>query len=290
MVIDRIKQIVKPIYRKWVLLRHSRSGSKPWSSGYNLYKQLEIIETLDSNVILNIFKDKANLPDKFGYHIDERIIEYPWLFSRLKSAPKRTLDAGSALNFYWLIDRLQLLNRTLTIFTLAPEGRVYATHGISYEYGDLRDMPFRDHWFDEIVSISTLEHVGSSNKIYVKADEQTYGTGGFKDAGKELWRILKPDGDLYITVPYGQDEIVTIQGEPFMRQFDKVQLQQLLDCFDSATIDLTFYQYFETGWQLSTQEACDTVHYFNIHETKELDEDYAAAARAVCCIHAHRNS
>ncbi len=138
-------------------------GYLPWKSGYDTYKWNAISEALTSANILDLFQTKVNLPEGFGWRIDERIVEYPWLFSNLKSESKRVLDAGSALNFLPTLEHLQNLNRDVTIMTLAPEDKAFWNKKISYHYGDLRQLPFRDEWFDEVVSISTIEHVGFDN-------------------------------------------------------------------------------------------------------------------------------
>lgn len=53
-----------------------------------------------------------------------------------------------------------------------------------------RPLPFRDEWFDEILSFEVLEHIGK------QGDYKDYFEGFY-----ELWRILKPDGRLIGTVP-----------------------------------------------------------------------------------------
>jgi hypothetical protein len=40
------------------------------------------------------------------------------------------------------------------------EATALGEKGTSYRYGDLRRFPLGDNWFDEIISISTLEHIG----------------------------------------------------------------------------------------------------------------------------------
>lgn len=265
-----------------------KNGYLPWTAGYETYKWNTITETITSDEILKLFNLKQTLPSQFGWRIDERIVEYPWLLSQLNEGNKRVLDAGSALNFLPTLQYLQKLNRDVTIMTLAPEDKAFWNKSISYHYGDLRLLPFRDEWFDEIVSISTIEHVGFDNTIYGASKE--YSEEGYLQVVNELWRVLAPEGTLYITVPYGQADDIIIDGQIFARQFNATMMSQLLQNLNTSNIDVVYYRYTSEGWILSNQTECDPMHYYNIHQQRDYDEDIAAAARAVCCIKAVKTS
>ena len=105
----------------------------------------------------------GKLPDGYGVDLDERIIEYPWLLSHLPSGPGLLLDAGSALNFRFLLDLPALAAKTVHICTLAPERQSFWELGISYTFQDLRRTCYRDAFFDHVVSLSTVEHIGLDN-------------------------------------------------------------------------------------------------------------------------------
>src|SRR3954454_12407795 len=125
--------------------RFQRSGMKPWTKGYIEYKLHEIARVLRAGD----FRPE-NLPPGFGFRLDERIVEYPWFFSRLPSGPGVLLDAGSILNFDFLLDQPALQEKQLHICTLAPESECFwqKGKGVSYLFDDLRNLPYRDHWFD----------------------------------------------------------------------------------------------------------------------------------------------
>ena len=142
------------------------SGKKPWKLGYSVYKKREIIAHITSGDF------NTNLLKKgYGYRLDERVIEYPWLFSRLASGKGNLLDAGSALNFDFLLNNKLLRSKNIYISTLAPESSFFLKKNISYIYEDLRDCCFKDNFFDNIVSISTLEHIGLDNTLIYTDDE-----------------------------------------------------------------------------------------------------------------------
>src|SRR5262245_24851469 len=91
-------------------------GRRPWSRGYGEYRQGEIQRILDHR----LFKTEL-LPQGYGYRLDERVIEYPWLFDRLPARGGLLLDAGSVLNHRFLLERDRLRDKRIFISTLAPE-------------------------------------------------------------------------------------------------------------------------------------------------------------------------
>ena len=76
----------------------------PFSLGYSIVKEKKII-----NAINDIDK-KLYFEAVEG--IDERIVEYKWLFNQLKnSSQKKILDAGSALNFKYILEKIYKNNK-----------------------------------------------------------------------------------------------------------------------------------------------------------------------------------
>ncbi|HZY11081.1 MAG TPA: class I SAM-dependent methyltransferase, partial [Bacteroidota bacterium] len=190
-----LKRKIKLFAERRLIDRYRNSGSIPWSDGYKLNKREYIESILQSMDLLSKFRVCENLPPGYGWRIDERVVEYPWVFSRLDDQSSRLLDAGSAMNYDHLLSRLIKQGKDITVFNLAPEKRNYSDRKISYHFGDLRNMPFKDEWFDVIVCISTLEHVGMDNRGY-GADKAEYSKDGHKIAALELLRVLRKNGQL----------------------------------------------------------------------------------------------
>ncbi len=262
-----------------------KSGRKPWSRGYKASKFDFIQTVLGDDGLIARFRSLETLPDNYGYGYDERVVEYPWAFSRLSGKKGKLLDAGSVLNFPQIIDNPILSKKTITILTLAPENKTFWEKGISYCYGDLRQLPFRDNWFDEIISISTLEHVGMDNRMYTGKNTSAKVGLDARSAAKELIRVLEPGGKLLVSVGFGKHQLIEWDGTIFAEQFDSSILSDLLKEFESCALTSTsFYKYTESGWNISTEQECQGVEYFNIHTTTSIDADNAAAARAVALI------
>lgn len=256
-------------------------GRKPWSYGYIDYKNDQIARVLANHALMNLFRYGQQLPHKYGQRLDERLVEFPWLITHLPASPRqRILDAGSTINFDYIINQHVWAKHDMMIMTLAPESVSFWQKRISYVYGDLRQTPFRDDWFDIITCISTLEHVGMNNEMYTS--DATYHEADTKSHLQviaEFQRILKKGGRLYLTVPYG---IFKLCG--FQQVFNAVMIQAIKTTFGGNVIAETYFRYTDDGWQLSNATDCANCDYFDINTTKQYESDFAAAARAVACL------
>jgi ubiquinone/menaquinone biosynthesis C-methylase UbiE len=165
---------------------------------------------------------------------------------------------------------------------LNPEPVSFTERGISYVYGDLRNLPFRDGIYDTIICISTLEHVGMDNSRYgaeptVRSDPAS----ALHDAVAELKRVLAHGGALLVTVPYGQPE-----DYGWFRQFDATAVEELVSHMSPKQHTVDVYGYSRNGWQASSLERAAEEQYHHLADPPEYGTDLAAAARAVACIRA----
>ena len=151
---------IKRIYHSINCAIFVLNGMKPWRIGYNFYKQKKIREAIESGGF-----DAKKLPHGYGFRLDDRIVEYPWFFSKLPAQAGNLLDAGSVLNTDYILSHDSLKNKKIFISTLAPESYCFWEKTVSYVYEDLREVCYRDCYFDWIVCLSTLEHVGMDNTI-----------------------------------------------------------------------------------------------------------------------------
>lgn len=212
--------------------------------------------------------------------MDERVVEFPWFLEKLPKGKQRLLDAGSTLNHDLILQHLPLDRLRLFISTLAPEEHCYWKRGISYVFEDLRDLSFKDGFFDCVASLSTLEHVGMDNSLYVP--DAQFRESASKDHLKVLAqfrRVLRPGGTLLVTVPYGREN-----HHGWFQQFGRRMLAELVAGFGPAMTDIRFFRYRPDGWNEASQEECDDASYFDIRRGQPLDADRAAAARAVACL------
>ena len=285
-LIGLIKQKYFSKKRELDIRLYIKRGRKPWSRGYQASKFEHVEKILNNDEMISKFQDLKALPEGYGYGYDERVVEYPWTLSRLSDSNSKLLDAGSVFNFREIVDHPKVDSKDFTIFTLAPESHSFWQRGISYHYGDLRELPFKDEWFDEIISISTLGHVGMDNRLYTGQAEQGKIGLEAERAVTELLRVLRPGGKFMISVVFGKHQLIEwSDGSVFAEQFDSSLLKDLLGVFSSCTsVAVNFYKYTKNGWNIATEEECRDLEYFNIHTAKTIDSDNAAAARAVALI------
>lgn len=266
-------------------------GKKPWSKGYFTFKFKYIKEAINNQQIMKNFKSRENLPKKYGYALDERVVEYPWVLSRISlfnNLNPNLLDAGSVLNFKEILEHESLKNKKITIVNLNPESNCFWQKGISYLFADIRELPLKDDCFDLITCISTLEHIGMDNVLYTRdskyREEKIF---DFEKAILELKRVLKKGGRLFITVPFGK-----YQNFGWFQQFDLKLVNRILEVFKPEKKQVDYYKYTKEDWNISDETSCRDCEHFDIYRTKYFDKksflgfdsDYAAASRAVACL------
>jgi hypothetical protein len=253
-----------------------RTGMKPWSRGYSEYKTRCIAESIHDPGF-----DPTKLSSGYGFRIDERIVEYPWFYSRLPGAAGKLLDAGSVLNVDYLLRHEKLESKKIFISTLAPEPQCFWNRGVSYLFEDLRDSAFRSDYFDWIVSLSTIEHIGMDNTmLYTKDDSKREDLGSScLQAVKEYRRMLIPGGTLYLSFPFGKFE-----NHGWFQVFDAGMLDEVIDSFGPSSFIESHYRYRPAGWCNSSRQESEGATYFDIHARRDYDPDFAAASRAIVCL------
>jgi SAM-dependent methyltransferase len=269
---ERLLSSGRRLGRRWA--RRFPPGEGPGTLAYDATHRALIGALLDDTEWQSIFAADEALPTGLGVGYDERVVEYPWLFSRRVRG--RVLDAGSVLNHRHVLERLLPRVDDLTITTLAPEPMAFTSLGVSYLYADLRELPLRDGWFDEVVCLSTLEHVGMDNTTYgADTPRAAAPTEEAAQALRELVRALKPGGRVHLSVPFGRRE-----DHGWFRQLDRDDVNALFDQAGVTSSQETVFAYSSGGWRrVPASEVTDCTY----HAGAGRADDLAVAARAVLC-------
>ncbi len=276
------KQRNKPLRAEERIAQYLEGGRLPWTPGYHEYKWQQIAQALSDLELCRGFSEKA-LPKGYGKGLDERVVEYPWIFPLLVDSNGPVLDAGSVLNFESIVRHPQVKAPQLTIAGLAVERQNFYAEGVSYQFCDLRDLPFRDGWFSTTLCVSTLEHVGMNNEIYGHEDETTQprreGRGSHLQAVAELMRVTRPGGTIAITVPVGRYE-----DHGFFQQFNRPMIDELLAALGRfGTVTERYFRYRPDGWISASWRECEDAQSHNPQSGRGRGDDGAAHCRAVGC-------
>jgi len=155
------------------------------------------------NKILNLFEKteftkklfiKARTSRAIG---SSRTVEYSWILAHLGDSHKKILDVGSTGSIF----PIELASIGYDVYSIDPrsyfEWNGVAHPDMKFIKGDITQAPFTPEFFDVVIAISTIEHIGTEDFFKASVDEA-------KDlkAIQEIARILKPDGKFIFTVPY----------------------------------------------------------------------------------------
>ena len=192
---------------------------------------------------------------------DERVIEIPWVLSRLR-ASGRVLEVGYAFAETAWLGALLRSGVELVGVDLATR----ELEGMETAEADVRELPFEDDSFDQVLLVSTLEHVGADNAVY--GVEAETGAGARLDALRELRRVLRRDGRLLVTVPLGEP------GDyGWFRQEDERGWTSLFAGAGWFVEDVETYVLHDDGWRATRSFRPEGVRY----------GDRGPAASAVLC-------
>jgi SAM-dependent methyltransferase len=264
---------------------YKQNGRVPWSTGYQETRDLFVEQALDNEALLESFRRGEALPPGYGIGIDERVVEYPWTYARLPRGGGRVLDAGSTLNYAFLVAHPLIRAKKLHILTLVPERRCHCVIGVSHIYDELRSIPISTGYYDIVTCISTLEHIGMDNTLFRGGKEDA--PDDYLIAVREMWRVLRPGGVLLLTVPFGP-----YKNFGSFQLFDKRLIDNVIGAFAPSNVEESYFRYTAQGWSLSDALACADAEYvpWIMQSAKErpmqcpVQPDNAAAARAVACL------
>jgi SAM-dependent methyltransferase len=148
----------------------------------------------------------------------DREIEWTWTLAHVRRGGARVLDFGSGNGMMAL--GAAFAGDDVVAVDLEPEQYPFHPYRIEYVRGDFNQFDLEPHSFDQILNCSSIEHVGVAGR-YGSPDEPD----GDLRAMEKMSQILKPDGDMVLTIPVGLDAI----HPPLHRIYGEQRLARLLE-------------------------------------------------------------
>jgi len=142
---------------------------------------------IDYRDLLPLLNDKTDTTP-LGYYF----YQDTWAFHKIAAArPARHVDVGSTA---LLVGCLAGIVPTISV-DIRPLNVTLA--GLTHSRGSIVDLPFETNSIDSLSSLCVIEHIGLGR----------YGDpldpAGSARAGRELARVLRPGGNLYVSLPIG---------------------------------------------------------------------------------------
>jgi SAM-dependent methyltransferase len=148
----------------------------------------------------------------------DREIEWTWTLAHVRREPGRVLDFGSGNGMMAL--GASFAGNDVVAVDLEAEQYPFHPHRIECVRGDFNELEFEPGSFDQILNCSSVEHVGLAGR-YGSPDEPD----GDLRAMEKMARILKPGGDMILTIPLGLDAV----HAPNHRIYGDERLPRLLE-------------------------------------------------------------
>lgn len=150
--------------------------------------------------------------------IGGRVVEYAFVICNLDlTTPGKVLDVGCTDPYNCI--PATLASQRHEVFGLDLREFKLKYPNFTFYTGDIRRTEFASEFFDRIISVSTIEHIGVSRRY--GSDEDP---AGDRKAILQMLRILKPDGKILITLPYGSSKL----SRPWERVYDNKKLNELV--------------------------------------------------------------
>ena len=147
----------------------------------------------------------------------DRYYEYPWALKHIHryTKPAMILDVGSAGSMF------PLLAKSLNNNVFATDIRKMNYEGVTCLNHNICKTPFIDNLFDIVTAISTIEHIGLKGRYGAVSEDSD------EKAIKEIYRIIRPNGFLLMSVPYSRKAKET----KFHRIYSEESISKILDGF-----------------------------------------------------------
>jgi ubiquinone/menaquinone biosynthesis C-methylase UbiE len=264
---SEILKIITQLYAEKVIYVRKHRKSDRTGLSIPIYS-LSSYESKIKNKAKN--KNKLDIDSLLAGVISERLVEYPFLQRNLISTTTkaRILDVGSAEpRMAVSIGKHDISNSDIAcidINQIAPENTEFS----AFLRMDSRNLGFRDELFDQIICISTIEHIGIPSAI-----SEIFEADGDIKTISEFYRVLKKGRTVILTLPYSD---IKEQKKEY-RIYDRISLDNLISIF--SIIKKEFYLYNGGKWS-----KCDNQSIIDIGSDESYVPPYLHSNVCACLL------
>jgi hypothetical protein len=172
------------------------------------------------------------VPPLWGLEKSERIVEYAWVLLNLEISEGRILDVGVGNSMF----PIMLASLGLIIYAVDLNPYPLKHPNLIFIRGDINKANLPENYFDHVLFISTLEHIGADRGPLNYDDKFTL---------QKTARLLHQNGKMLITVPFGP-KFAIVKGPTWYRVYDKQRLARLTEGMSVEKIN--FFSRVLTSW------------------------------------------
>lgn len=193
----------------------------------------KVISRLPTSIMNSMYDEE--------YTVNERLVETGFVFMNLADtrADAKVLDVGCNES----ILALEIASLGFKVWGLDIAAYPFQHPNINFVKTDVCKTDFPSDFFDIVIAVSSIEHVGLGH----------YGDPIIRDgdvkALTEIRRILKPEGKLILTLPYGKPLVTE-----FLRNYGSANLAALTRNFEVLESKY-FIKVNEKLWCLSDEQS-----------------------------------
>jgi len=243
-----------------------RFGRSLYSAPLNYPLSFQL-KNLPQNIFVRAVKAMIYSFLEKGYEVvtNERIVEIPFVFQNLDLSQKSTiLDFGCCESMV----SIELASLGHNVTGVDMNEYIYEHPNFNFIKMNFLNNMFHDEYFDAIIAISAIEHCGLP----------AYGLQEFSDGDhmviNEMHRILRKDGKIALTVPFGKKGL--IEGHLGQRIYDYDSLMTLLSKF--KIIKEAYFIGIDKKYWLPSTKA----------DLRDLNSASKGFAQGVACIYASK--
>lgn len=188
-------------------LKNTRRNIQAWLRFWRSYRQFRAVETPTTHIEPRFLYPKTG--EDIGYTPIDVVYYYQdaWAFEKIyQNKPEWHVDVGSHHKL------VSLLSKVVSVTMVDIRPLPVTLNTLKFRQGSILSLPYEDGSVPSLSSICVIEHIGLGR----------YGDpidpNGTEKAIKELKRVLKPGGDLYISVPIDDENRVYFNAHRAFRE------------------------------------------------------------------------